>query len=122
VQESDCGELINSYKRGAIACSHLRGRSCYSSPIQAAEYFLRMHLHLENLSDIVQTSVTGSESLGWQVTFRAPLLEENYEVRLVSEEGAVETYKSCSARELSPRQRFRFVECNRIRAKNGMKR
>ena len=107
LRELDCPSLITSYAGGLIACSHLRGRSCYPKPVQAAEYFLRTERRLERLDDLELTHSQETSPRLWRIGFRQRQSRERYEIQLSSEEAAG-TYKSCSAHTPLPRQRFQL--------------
>jgi hypothetical protein len=110
LRETDCSRIVESYRRGLIECSHLRGRSCYSNPVQAAEYFLRTARQLERLDDFQLAHAEETGHFEWRVAFHATGSEERYEVRLASEDAPAATFKSCSAGEPAPRQRFQLID------------
>jgi hypothetical protein len=110
VESADCEAILSGYRHESLLMSKSRGRSCYSKPIQAAEHFLRTE---KNLTDVEGLSLMGaSETLPgyWSVTFSSRNSNQ-YRVSLSIERGQTETYKSCSASELSPRERFRLTDC-----------
>ena len=114
VQEADCAGIVDSYRRGLIECRHLRGRSCYPQPVQAAEYFLRTARQLDRLDELrlAHTEEADTKEAGrleWRVGFRATRSEESYEVCLASEDAQAATFKSCSAAAPAPRQRFQLL-------------
>lgn len=49
VERADCSTVVSQYKEEALFAAKLRGRSCYSKPVQAAEQFLRTTKQLTSI-------------------------------------------------------------------------
>jgi (2Fe-2S) ferredoxin len=107
VRVEDCVALAASIRSGRVLTGLLRGRSCYSKPMQAAEYFLREQLReTGNLRLLTSVERPGGE---WTVAFQRET--GNAIVRLGTARSAIRTFKSCSTSELSPRGEFHLIEC-----------
>src|ERR1039458_7975930 len=109
VERSDCAAIVSRYKEGALLPPKLRGRSCYSKPVQAAEQFLRS---AKQLTDVEELSVTRVEEIQpgqWSMTFLSRDSTQ-HQVSLTVEGGWTNTYKSCSATQLSTRERFSLID------------
>jgi hypothetical protein len=109
VERSDCAAIVSGYKEGALLPSKLRGRSCYSKPVQAAEQFLRSAKQLTDLEALNVTRVAETQPGQWSITFLARDSIQ-HQVSLTVEGGWTSTYKSCSVSQLSPRERFRLID------------
>jgi hypothetical protein len=110
VERTDCADIVTSYRRGEVIPEKLRGRSCYSKPVQAAERFLRISKHLSRLDELNMTSAEETGPGAWTVQFKSgDSTRYNLSVRTCSRN--VRTYKSCAATEASPREKFQIAQC-----------
>jgi hypothetical protein len=114
VPVGDCARVINSHRSGRIECDRLRGRACYAKPVQAAEYFLRTAQRFERLDDLRLAHAEETTGFEWRVIFDAAH-SERYEVRVAVDDACAATFKSCSAAEPEPRQRFQLIDCKRLK-------
>jgi hypothetical protein len=105
VERVDCAAIVSTYNQGLLLLPKLRGRSCYAKPAQAAEQFLRTAKHLAALQDLRLTGQEEIEPGRWSMTF---LTRDSvqHQVSVAREENHRNTFKSCSAMELSPRERL----------------
>jgi hypothetical protein len=86
----------------------LRGRSCYSKAVQAAEKFLRTARQIKGLDDLKLANAKEIQAGEWSVEFLSgSATRHRVSVRLQPAEAG--TYKSCMAKELSPREHFEIV-------------
>jgi hypothetical protein len=109
VEPTDCTEIIAGYQRGEVMAEKMRGRSCYSKPVQAAEQFLRTHKQLPRLEDLTMTASHETGQGQWSIDFLARD-STPYRILVTSDRQEPGTYKSCSATELSRDERFRIME------------
>ncbi len=56
-------KAIIAYEKGLLSLDGLRGRACYSKPVQAAEYYLREAQKIERLDELVLQSVVQADTL-----------------------------------------------------------
>jgi hypothetical protein len=110
VESVDCGAIISNYRQGSLLLPKLRGRSCYPKPVQAAEHFLRTEKKLTDIDELSLSRASETPPGHWSVTFSSRH-STRYHVSLSVEGGQTETYKSCSATEPLPRERFRLNHC-----------
>jgi hypothetical protein len=110
VEKADCAAIVSAYNGGAVVASKLRGRSCYPKPVQAAESFLRSSVGLTDLDELTLLSAAETVDRHWCITFISADSTQ-HRVSIVAEDGQVSTFKSCAAGELSPRDRFRLIDC-----------
>ena len=68
---SDCAVIVESYRRGCIHLGALRGRSCYSKPVQAAEFFVRTAHRLTDLRQLTLSSVEDLGGNSWRIGFHS---------------------------------------------------
>jgi hypothetical protein len=96
-------EIAAGYVAGSIDLEHLRGRSCRSTDVQAAEHHLRTRHGLIGVDDVsvIEVARTGAETI---VTFRTPF--GSWWVRVRRERGPEERL-TCHGD--GPRRPPRFV-------------
>lgn len=87
-------ELMGQYEEGKVNIESFRGRSCYKSEIQAAEYYLRKETGITEVSDLV---LKNSKKSGkkFSVKFLSKSDKKTYRVKIRLEKKAVKTIKSC---------------------------
>jgi (2Fe-2S) ferredoxin len=107
VRVEDCVALGASIRAGRVLTRLLRGRSCYSKPVQAAEYFLREQLR--ETGDVRLLRSAEQPDGEWTVVFEREAGSAT--VRIATARSALQTFKSCSSSEFSPRGEFRLIEC-----------
>jgi hypothetical protein len=97
--------LLDEYLAGRIYLPCYRGRSCYSFPVQAAEFAVR---EARNVTDIAAVQLLSSERLGtgrWKVRFLTRTSGEVHEVTVEEQAGEL-TYLTCEADALRHPRRF----------------
>lgn len=91
VDPTSASELVSSYEQGKMIKEHYRGRACYPKPIQAAEYFVRNHykvrqisalklLDFLNVSENENVSIVLNEQTGEKYTTRIRYKPEAYSI------------------------------------------
>jgi len=110
VAEDDFLKVVDSYRNREILLDGLRGRCCYSKPVQAAEYYLRSKLNLTRLDRLRLAQAESLSGAAWKIVFRDIESGALYEIEVESH-AAAGTYKSCSAATVSNRERFSFSDC-----------
>ncbi len=93
-------QIFGEYKNGRIELESYRGRSCYSAPVQAAEYFLRKETGVREISAFYLRDAKEKDG-----EIRAEFLsdpdEKIFEVRLRRLDNAFKIFKSCGDKERS---------------------
>ena len=97
---ADAGrQIISQYSQQTVPLNNYRGRCCYPSPIQAAEYFLRSESGLSGINDVRfldYVPITGNH---WLVRFLSPQGGQTYEVYLKSQLSEFQNPLTCQTRE-----------------------
>ncbi len=97
---ADAGrQIISQYSQQTVSLNNYRGRCCYPSPIQAAEFFLRSESGLSGINDVRfldYVPITGNH---WRVRFLSPQGGQTYEVYLKSQLSEFQNPLTCQARE-----------------------
>ncbi len=71
VAPGDAERVVRSYLEGRLSLPHLRGRSCLSMPVQAAEHALRVELGLDGIGEVAFEHAT-SEGTALSASFATP--------------------------------------------------
>jgi hypothetical protein len=111
VERADCSMIVSTYRSGALFEAKLRGRSCYSKAVQAAEQFLRHAIRLTAIEDLRVINMEQPDKDHWFIDFlREGLIK--CRVSICIKGGQPGTYKSCSASATEPREKFALVALN----------
>jgi hypothetical protein len=97
--------LLDEYLAGRIYLGRYRGRSCYSFPVQAAEYAVR---EARDVTDLDAVRLVSSQRVGprsWTVRFLVRSSGEVHEVAVRQEAGEL-TYLTCDADALKHPRRY----------------
>jgi len=109
VREGKVAEkLMSQYEAGKVDISSYRGRSCYTSEVQAAEYYLRKESENPNLSDFAYKSSKNSEEK-YNVKFISPEDKTVHKIKLRQDKKAFKIIKSCGDKN-SYIPQFRLLE------------
>jgi hypothetical protein len=104
--EDEGRRAVEEYRAGRLVLDKYRGRSCYSQPVQAAEYFARRESGLTGLSEL---RAAGCEQTGehtWRATFRAPAEGKLYEATVTSRPSDFSNRVTCHSTEEKPVPQF----------------
>ncbi len=104
-------EIIDEYKNGKIDLRSYRGRSCYSAPAQAAEYFLRKETGVTEIPAFYLKDA--NEANGEiKVEFFSNFEEKIFDVNLRRSDNTFKVLKSCGDKERSfiPQYRLLSIE------------
>lgn len=101
-------EIFGEYKNGRIELGSYRGRSCYSAPAQAAEYFLRNETGVREITAFyLQGMKVENEEI--QVDFQSAHDEKIFNVKLRRLDTAFKILKSCGDKERSFIPQYRLL-------------
>jgi hypothetical protein len=92
-------QIINQYSQQTVSLNNYRGRCCYPSPIQAAEYFLRSESGLSGTDDVRfldYVPITGNH---WLVRFLSQPDGHTYEIYLKSQISEFQNPLTCQSGE-----------------------
>lgn len=90
-------QIVNQYNQQTVALNNYRGRCCYPSPIQAAEFFLRSESGLRGINEVRfldYVPITGNH---WRVRFISPPSGQTYEVYLKSQISEFQNPLTCQS-------------------------
>ncbi len=93
-------EIFSEYKQGRIDLGSYRGRSCYSPPVQAAEYYLRKETGVREIN-AYRFKGAGEENGEIKVKFISATDDRIYVIRLRKLETSLKVLKSCGDKERS---------------------
>ncbi|HEU4831898.1 MAG TPA: sucrase ferredoxin, partial [Actinomycetota bacterium] len=105
VRPDEAAEVARAYANGRVSLRHLRGRSCYPMPVQAAEHALRTHEGFDRVDDVGlerserRRGVTTS-------TFRTPM--GRFSVSVAIEESAP-SFLTCHSHVAEPAPAYRTI-------------
>ena len=77
--------MARAYADGRVSFEHLRGRSCYPMPVQAAEHALRTHEGFDRVDDVGLERTEEHEAVSTS-TFTTPM--GRFSVSIAIEESA----------------------------------
>lgn len=104
-------EIFGEYKQGRIDLDSYRGRSCYSPPVQAAEYYLRKETGVRDISAFYLKDAK-EENRTVNVEFFAGEHGNIFRIGLGRLDNALRIIKSCSdnGRSFIPQYRLLSIE------------
>lgn len=92
-------EIVSEYEEGRLILENYRGRACYPSPIQAAEYFVRLESGLMGVGDLRFLDYDSIRERNWRVRFVATRGGSIHEVYLNSRLSEFQNLLTCHATE-----------------------
>ena len=109
VRERDLGNLIREYKKQNICLEIYRGRSCYTSDAQAAEYFLRTSSGIRKIANLRLKGINKLDKNNSIIEFVSELDARVHLIHIERNSSALENYTSCSDDEKSLIAQYKFV-------------
>lgn len=101
-------EIFGEYKQGRIDLGSYRGRSCYSPPVQAAEYFLRKETVVREIN-AYSFKGAGEENGEIRAEFISATDDRIYFVRLRKLETSLKVLKNCGDKERAFITQYRLL-------------
>ena len=108
------GQIAAAEREGQIHLLHFRGRSCYASPIQAADAFLRRKTGHTDLLRYRLAEVEMTANTSWTCRFEDRIDSRTYCVHVRSEPAAIMVQKSCREDGPVPLSQFRLEQFEEI--------
>jgi Sucrase/ferredoxin-like len=105
VRPDEAAEVARTYADGRVSLRHLRGRSCYPMPVQAAEHALRTHEGFDRVDDIGLERSERHRGVSTS-TFRTPL--GRFSVSVAIEESAP-SFLTCHSHVAEPAPAYRTI-------------
>ncbi len=99
-------EFLTSTQQGQLYLPGYRGRTCYSEPVQAAEWYLRQRVGRFGTADFRLISAQKSENV-WRVLFQEGETAVTHTLHLREEPTLLPIHASCGKPETKPISQFR---------------
>jgi hypothetical protein len=109
VRPDEAARVARSYADGRVPLEHLRGRSCYPMPIQAAELALRTREGFEGLDDLALERSEARRSISTSI-FRSPT--GRFSVSIAIEE-TPPSFLTCHSPVAEPAPAYRTIAIER---------
>jgi hypothetical protein len=90
-------EIIKEYRTGRVVLDKYRGRACYSHPVQAAEFFVRVETGLTGIDDIRHIRTERVDATSWRVLFEKAETETIYVADVKTRVSDFQNYITCDA-------------------------
>jgi hypothetical protein len=105
VRPDEAAEVARAYAEGRVSLRHLRGRSCYPMPVQAAEHALRTHAGFDRVDDVGLERSERRRGVSTS-TFRTPM--GRFSVSVAIEESAP-SFLTCHSHVAEPAPAYRTI-------------
>jgi Sucrase/ferredoxin-like len=109
VRPHEAAEMAGAYAEGRIPLQHLRGRSCYPMPVQAAEHALRTHEGFDRIDDVELQRTEGRRGVSTS-TFRTPRGRFSVSVAI---EQSTPSFLTCHSHVAEPAPAYRTISIER---------
>jgi hypothetical protein len=110
VTPEEAPELVAAYRRGEIDPDRLRGRSCYTKEVQAAEVFLRQQTGERHLPGFQLVEAVPEDGGMLRVQFRALADGRVHVVRLAIDPAGLKVYTKSTATEPEAVTQYRLLD------------
>jgi hypothetical protein len=105
VRPDEAAEVARAYAEGRVSLRHLRGRSCYPMPVQAAEHALRTHEGFDRVDDVGLERSERRRGVSTS-TFRTPM--GRFSVSVAIDESAP-SFLTCHSHVAEPAPAYRTI-------------
>jgi hypothetical protein len=105
VRPEEAAEVARAYTDGRISLRHLRGRSCYPMPVQAAEHALRTREGFDRVDDVGLERTERRRGVSTS-TFRTPM--GRFSVAVAIEE-SLPSFLTCHSHAAEPAPAYRTI-------------
>ena len=105
VRPDEAAGVARAYADGRVSLRHLRGRSCYPMPVQAAEHALRTHEGFDRVDDVGFERTERRRGVSTS-TFRTPM--GRFSVSVAIEESAPR-FLTCHSHAAEPAPAYRAI-------------
>ncbi|HEX8707063.1 MAG TPA: sucrase ferredoxin [Pyrinomonadaceae bacterium] len=75
--------IMDQYEAGRLVMQSYRGRSCYSYPVQAAEFFVRTESGINEIDALRYHDCARLDERTWRASFKTPADGRVYEAKIV---------------------------------------
>jgi len=115
VRADEAAEVARSYGNGRVSLRHLRGRSCYPMPVQAAEHALRTREGFDGVDDVVLERTEARQGVSTSI-FATPM--GRFSVAVAIEQSAP-SFLTCHSHAAEPAPSYRTIAIVRRPDLNG---
>lgn len=105
----DIPAIVDASQTGEVMLDYYRGRACYSTIEQSAEYFLRRESGNLRLDAFRLLESTQQDRFSWEVKFEELGTENQHTIQIKVEQSDWAIPSSCSKPEQSPRPIYQLV-------------
>jgi hypothetical protein len=105
VRPDEAAEVARSYADGRVSLRHLRGRSCYPMPVQAAEHAFRTREGFDRVDDVGLERTEERDGV-WTSIFATPM--GRFSVSVAIEESAP-SFLTCHSHAAEPAPTYRTI-------------
>lgn len=113
--EDDLTSIHSHYSHRRIQLSKYRGRSCFSFPIQAAEYFVRAETGILDLDKLFFLRGSRSTENDWQVEFAYEGGESVFKIELSAIKSSFRNFLRCNSSEPEAVTQYQMNKYTEIR-------
>ncbi len=92
-----CKIIVDEYEQGRLVLEKYRGRACYSSPVQAAEFFVRAESGIADLDELHHLACERVNEDSWRARFVGSSEEKIYEATISRVMSAFQSYSTCQS-------------------------
>lgn len=108
--EADAPAVLDAYRRAELLLEKYRGRSCFTAPVQAAEYFLHAQTGNNKISAYILESEQALAENRWAVRFKETTTGRIHRLLLVGEPSEFSVLQSCRDLEKAKVLQFRLED------------
>lgn len=110
VTEESAQLIVKEYYERRIVLTNFRGRSCYSFPVQAAEFFTRRETGFHGISDLKFLTYDPLKPNEWQVRFFSEVDAKIHQVSLSSHLSEFQNRLTCHSSEPRSVVQYSLIE------------
>jgi hypothetical protein len=110
VRPDEAAVVAHAYAEGTVSLRHLRGRSCYPMPVQAAEHALRTREGFDRVDDVVLERTEARQGVSTSI-FATPM--GRFSVAVAIEESAP-SFLTCHSHAAEPVPAYRTIAIVRL--------
>ena len=110
VTEETAKLIVKEYDERRIVLTNFRGRSCYSFPVQAAEFFTRRETGFRSIGDLKFLTYDPLKPNEWRVRFFSEVDAKVHQVSLRSHLSEFQNRLTCHSNELQSVVQYSLIE------------
>jgi hypothetical protein len=99
VTEGSGQSIIDAYVQQQLILDKYRGRACYSSPVQAADFFVRSESRITSIDELHHIDYERVNESLWRIRFATSDARRVYEVKVRRVMSEFQSYRTCHSTE-----------------------